>query len=149
MYKTILIPLDGSRRAEHALEHAEQLALSHEVSLFLIRVVTPPKITDVENSPFEVFQKLLDERIREAQNYLDSLKGKLEEKHFKVESKVVFGSVVKEILDAAERIKADLIVMCSHGRTGLSRLFYGSVASGILNRVDRPLLVVRSRKVNH
>jgi nucleotide-binding universal stress UspA family protein len=58
--------------------------------------------------------------------------------------RVAMGPVVKEILDSAERENADLIAMCSHGRSGLSRLFYGSVASGVLNRVDRPLLIIRS-----
>lgn len=149
MYKTILIPLDGSRRAEQALKHAEQLALCHGARLVMIRVVTPPKVAEVESSPYQLFLKVLDERIGKAKTYLEGLRGEFEEKHITVESKVVFGSVVKEILDAAERMDADLVVMSSHGRTGLSRLFYGSVAAGILSRVDRPLLVVRSRRINH
>ena len=52
----------------------------------------------------------------------------------------------KEILRVAEGEKVDLIAICSHGRGGLSRLFYGSVASGVLNRADRPLLVIRARQ---
>ena len=55
------------------------------------------------------------------------------------------GPVVKEILDFAEEEKVDLIALSSHGRTGLSRLFYGSVAAGILHQVDRPLLVIRAQ----
>jgi nucleotide-binding universal stress UspA family protein len=54
------------------------------------------------------------------------------------------GAIVAEIIDAAEREGADLIAMASHGRTGLARVFYGSVAAGVLHRVDRPLLLVRS-----
>jgi len=53
--------------------------------------------------------------------------------------------VVKAIVDAAECENADLVAMASHGRTGLSRTFYGSIAAGVLQRIDRPLLLIRSR----
>ena len=51
---------------------------------------------------------------------------------------------VEAIIKTAEREKADLIALTSHGRTGLSRVFYGSVAAGVLHRIDRPLLLIRS-----
>jgi len=53
--------------------------------------------------------------------------------------------VVDAILQSAEQEKVDLIAMSSHGRGGLARVFYGSVAAGLLQRVDRPLLIIRSR----
>jgi nucleotide-binding universal stress UspA family protein len=52
---------------------------------------------------------------------------------------------VEAIINAAEREDADLIAIASHGRSGLSGVFYGSVAAGVLHRVDRPLLLIRSR----
>jgi len=55
------------------------------------------------------------------------------------------GPAVKAIVDAAESENADLVAMASHGRTGLSRTFYGSIAAGVLQRIDRPLLLIRSR----
>jgi nucleotide-binding universal stress UspA family protein len=61
---------------------------------------------------------------------------------------VVAGSVVEAILREAEEEKVDLIAMSSHGRSGMSRVFYGSVAAGLLHRVDRPLLIIRSRKTD-
>ena len=67
------------------------------------------------------------------------------EKKIEATSRAEFGSVVKEILRVAEQEKADLIAIYSHERGGLSRLFYGSVAAGVLNRADRPLLVIRAR----
>ena len=60
--------------------------------------------------------------------------------------RVEHGSVVDAIINAAEREGANLIAMASHGRTGLARAFYGGVAAGVLHRVDRPLLLVRSRR---
>jgi nucleotide-binding universal stress UspA family protein len=56
--------------------------------------------------------------------------------------------VVEAILKAAEQENVDLIAMSSHGRSGLSRVFYGSVAAGLLQRIDRPLLIIRSRKMD-
>ncbi|MCB0075487.1 MAG: universal stress protein, partial [Caldilineaceae bacterium] len=55
------------------------------------------------------------------------------------------GPIVRTILDVAERENADLIAMASHGRSGLARVFYGSVAAGVLQSADRPLLIVRAQ----
>jgi nucleotide-binding universal stress UspA family protein len=55
------------------------------------------------------------------------------------------GPVVSTILCVAQREAVDLIAMASHGRSGLSRAFYGSVAAGVLNQVDRPMLLIRAR----
>lgn len=57
---------------------------------------------------------------------------------------MAYGPVVEEIAQSAEREEADLIAMASHGRTGLARVFYGSVAAGVLHRLDRPLFLIRS-----
>ncbi len=57
----------------------------------------------------------------------------------------VHGDVVKTILGVAQGWDADLIAVASHGRTGLERVFYGSVAAGVLHQVDRPLLLNRAR----
>ena len=61
-----------------------------------------------------------------------------------VKSATESGPVVSVSLDVAEREGADLIAMASHGRTGLGRVFYGSVAEGILHKADRPLLLIRA-----
>ena len=67
-----------------------------------------------------------------------------------IASKVIVerGSVVKSIITAAENEDVDLIAFASHGRTGLQRVFYGSVAAGVLHQVDRPLLIIRARSEN-
>jgi nucleotide-binding universal stress UspA family protein len=57
------------------------------------------------------------------------------------------GAVVDTIISVAQRENADLIAIASHGRSGLSRVFYGSVAAGILQKIDRPLLVIRTRRI--
>ena len=60
---------------------------------------------------------------------------------------VIYGPLLEGILNIAAQEDVDLIALASHGRGGLARVFYGSVAAGLLHRVDRPLLVLRSRKM--
>ena len=69
----------------------------------------------------------------------------IRDRGIEAKSVVESGPVVSVILDVAEREKADLVAMASHGRTGLSRVFYGSVAAGILHKADRPLLLIRAQ----
>lgn len=84
--------------------------------------------------------------IANAENYLNGLQSEFRVNGIGTRTRVVHGPVVKEILFAADRGNVDLIAISSHSRGGLSRLFNGSVAAGILNRADRPLLLVRSRQ---
>lgn len=70
--------------------------------------------------------------------------GEFREKGIKTQNIVLDGSVAQAILNASKQENADLIAMASHGRTGLSRVFYGSVAEDVLHRVDRSLLIIRS-----
>jgi len=124
----------------------EQLAFCYSAKVVFLQVIKPPTRADYAIPYPEIYERQLDDQIREAEIYLDSLKGQFREKNIESISQVVLGSVVKEILRVAEGEQVDLIAICSHGRGGLSRLFYGSVASGVLNRVDRPLLVIRARQ---
>ena len=78
------------------------------------------------------------------EDYLDDLRDKFCQKEIDAQTLVASGPVVETINRVAESENADLIAIASHGRTGLSRVFYGSVAAGILHRVDRPLLLIRS-----
>ena len=82
---------------------------------------------------------------QQAELYLKGLQGEFREEGIEARIRVAQGPVVQVILEAAAREGADLVVICSHGRSGLNRVFYGSVAAGLLNHIDRPLLVIRSR----
>jgi nucleotide-binding universal stress UspA family protein len=91
-------------------------------------------------------QQQLERLAQRAQDYLGSLEDGFREKGFRVRKRVVYGPVVEAILTTANREKADLIAIASHGRTGLAQVFYGSVAAGVLHRIDRPLLLIRSQQ---
>jgi nucleotide-binding universal stress UspA family protein len=145
MYSTILVPLDGSKRAEAILPHVQDLAGRYGATVILLRVVEPVIFSvGLLEGPYQVLRQEFERRTEEAKSYLAALQERYREKGIEVRRCVVHGSAVEAIAEAAEREGADLIAMASHGRTGLSRVFYGSVAAGVLHRVDRPLLLIRS-----
>ncbi|MFC1974857.1 universal stress protein [Chloroflexota bacterium] len=148
MYKTILVPLDGSKRAETILCHVKNLAQCYQAEVIFLQVVKihPSLVGHNGNYPM-LKQQQLDQLTQEAETYLATRQEEFREKGIKVRTArtcVAYGSVVDAIINAAEDEGADIIAMASHGRTGLPQVFYGSVAAGILHRVDRPLLLVRS-----
>lgn len=145
MYSTILVPLDGSKRAEAILPHVEYLAECHQSRVILLQVVEPTPLIIGPDVVYPVFdQEDHERRTREAIGYLTARQGALREKGIVTRTLVTHGPIVEEIIKAAERENADLIAMASHGRTGLARVFYGSVAAGLLHRIDRPLLLIRA-----
>jgi nucleotide-binding universal stress UspA family protein len=146
MYDTILVPLDGSKRAERILPHVEELAQRYGAKVVFLRVVEPPTVmTGPEGVSTGFYQGQFDQQAQEADSYLAARQGEFREKGIEVQKRVTYGSVVEAIIRVAEREKTDLIAMASHGRSGLSQVFYGSVAAGVLHRIDRPLLLIRSQ----
>ncbi len=146
MYKTILVPLDGSKRAEAILPHVEQLVRRYEAQVVFIRVIEPvTAVLGLEGTPYMLYQQEFEQRIEQAESYLKALQGEFREKGIEARMHVVHGPVVEAIIDTAQRENADLIAIASHGRSGLSQVFYGSVAAGVLHRADRPLLLIRSQ----
>jgi nucleotide-binding universal stress UspA family protein len=147
MYSTILVPLDGSKRAEAILPHVEQLAQRYGAKVIFFRVVEPPPLMVPPRQPdLNLHRQEVDRRTAEAEAYLKALVGEFQQLDIDARMELGQGAVVEAIIDAAARHGADLIALTSHGRSGLAQVFYGSVAAGVLQRVDRPLLLVRSQK---
>ena len=145
MYRTILVPLDGSKREEAILPHVEELARNYSAAVIFLRVVEPVYHSGGLEGAYTVLREEFERRTKQAESYLAAIQGEYREKGIDVRISVVQGSAVEAIIKTAEREGADMIAMASHGRTGLSRVFYGSVAAGVLHRVDRPLLLIRSQ----
>ncbi|MCA9971054.1 MAG: universal stress protein [Anaerolineales bacterium] len=145
MYQKILVPLDGSTRAEGIMPHVEALASCMGATVILLHVVTPPMMLI---GPYDMLPvddtSLVQEQTDAAAAYLAEWQAKLTAEGIRVRVVVEPGAVVAAILDVAAREQADLVAMASHGRTGLARAFYGSVAAGVLHQVDRPLLLIRA-----
>lgn len=145
MYQKILVPLDGSDIATAILPHITELARCMQSELILLRVYMPD-FTLVESyghAP-EFYEELRQQARAEAIRYLEEVQADFETLGISARILVIEGLVVESILETARSEKVDLIAMSSHGRTGLARVFYGSVAAGVLHQVDRPLLLVRA-----
>jgi nucleotide-binding universal stress UspA family protein len=145
MFRTILVPLDGSKRAEKILPYVEELAYARESRVIFLQVVEPATflVGPYYTRPY-YSQEMAESAFKGAKAYLQALTEEFCAKGLSATSLVRQGLVIQTILEVAEQEKADLIAMASHGRTGLARVFYGSVAAGLLQQVERPLLLIRS-----
>jgi nucleotide-binding universal stress UspA family protein len=147
MFRKILVPLDGSKRAETILPHVEDLSRGYDkLQVILLQVVEPVPATIYMSDPVPPVMdpKVIDQVYKNARNYLERLQSRLRKKGIQAHVHVSMGPVVGTIVDLAVREKVDLIALASHGRSGLPAFFYGSVAAGVLHRTDRPLLIIRS-----
>ena len=153
MYKTIIVPLDSSERAEKILPHVEELAGVKLGKLILVHVIEPtafrPAVTTAPGgAPIQTPQSYIDQleaMQATAEEYLSKIQTILKTKEIEAETVIESGPVAERIVRVAEEREADLIALTSHGRTGLARVFFGSVALGVLHRAETPLLLVRSR----
>jgi nucleotide-binding universal stress UspA family protein len=147
MYAVILVPLDGSKRAETILSHVETIALAGQSKVVLLQVIEPSAtmVTPYDMVPY-YDTELAEKWLTEAKSYLAGIQGEFRAKGIEAKAVVEQGPIVRTILDVAEREGVELIAMASHGRTGLARVFYGSVAAGVLQAADRPLLLVRAQE---
>lgn len=147
MYQKILVPLDGSNRAEKILPHVEALAVQNQATVTLLQIV-PPAGDILTAGVITPLRDQLDSEKKLAESYLNSIKAGLQAKQIETRTRVVVsGQVADAIVKIADEEKINLVAMSSHGHSGLSRVFYGSVAASLLHQIDRPLLIIRSRKV--
>ncbi|NPA90733.1 MAG: universal stress protein [Chloroflexi bacterium] len=144
MYKKILCTLDGSKLAEQALPHAVALAKAFDADLILLRVVEPPPLPILpEFAGAEL--ELLPELHKTAKAYIDRWVQELQEEGDRVSGVVEEGKPADVIADFAQEKEIDLIVMATHGRSGITRWAFGSVADRVLRSAGRPVLLIRAR----
>ena len=140
MYEKILLPLDGSDTAQLAIPYAEKLAggLGSQIKVIYVREPHEDKYGNVHAL---YLQKIAEAIKSGAEKYTD----KLRSKKITVESAVLAGDPAQEIVDYAEREDIDLIVMSTHGRTGVTRWALGSVADRVLRATRKPLALIRAK----
>ncbi len=138
----ILCPTDFSEMAEHALEYAVFLASSHNAALLLLHVVDHLHGFDnyqiLALTPQEIGERMEKHAYESLGNLVDQIEGSVG-----IEKAVRHGKTSVEITKAADEIEADLIVMGSHGRTGLPHVLIGSVAETVVRHARCPVLIVR------
>lgn len=146
MYKRILLPLDGSPLAERALPHAIAQAECFGAELILLRVVEPILPTETV-VPREAIRRA-EERIQAlTQEYLERVAARVRERGIPVQTVTIEGFPRVQIVQFAEaNHQIDLIVLCTRGRSGISRWLMGSVADRVVRGASIPVLLVRTAK---
>ena len=141
MYKRALVPLDGSIVAESIVPFILQIAGPLGLDVALLNVVVPAPPTVVEAGP--VVLDNTQTLAAEAEAYLMPFARELRANGVRVTTSVRHGEPVAEILAAVREVRADLIIMTTHGRTGFGRLLFGSVAEGVLRQAEVPVFLMR------
>ena len=158
MYQKIMVPLDGSKLAECVLPHVEELATccgTEQVILVSVteRITGYRVIEDyteplgerlVPGSGERLVPEAVGKKEKQAQRYLGKIAKTLEAKGIKVLTEVLLGKPAEEITLYAANQGCDLIIMASHGRSGLSRWAHGSVADKVFRASGVPILMVRA-----
>jgi nucleotide-binding universal stress UspA family protein len=155
MYKKIVVPLDGSDAAEQVLPHAEALAVKFGASLVFLRAVEPPAVPPLVapgGTPMVHPAGVVDVRPlqaaerQEAERYLAAATETLRARGIAVSAEQPEGPAPDAILRRARELSADLIAMTSHGRGGVGRLIFGSVADSVTRNSPCAVLVVPVRE---
>lgn len=144
--KKILYATDYSKASARALDEAVDLAKQNRAELLVVHVIEPtPYVAGEEFASAEIYAKLEDIAKREAQASMSKLMERLKKLKVKAHSLLLKGSPREQIVRAAKSKKADLIVIGTHGRTGLSKLFMGSVAGSVVSTAACPVMTVRGK----
>jgi nucleotide-binding universal stress UspA family protein len=143
----VLVPLDGSDLAAKALPVAEYLCRQLAGELHLVRALPTLVVPFIPNGsyiPPEVYQQMADEQVREAREYLDRVAADVRARGMRIQSHIEQADAASVVLDLASRLHPDLVVMTTHGRTGLARFALGSVADRVVRGGETPVLLMRS-----
>jgi len=157
--RMVLVPLDGSKLAESVLPHVETLVKQRGaelVDVVLLRVCEPMAIPtydepEVSGVPWN-WGEYMDQEVargkQAANEYLTRIEKRLKDSSISARSVVLEGKAADVIVDYAQKNPFNLIVMATHGRSGLSRWVYGSVAENILQGVSSPIFLVKPQQSN-
>jgi nucleotide-binding universal stress UspA family protein len=152
MYEHLLVALDGSPTAERVLEHTEALAKAFGSTVTLFRATITTEALIAQNAagtsvgdvgPLVDPTPILEAERAEAVSYLDSVAGRLKQHNLTVNTEHFEGPPADEIVERARALGVSLILMTTHGRSGLGRMVFGSVAETVLRHAPCPVLLVR------
>ena len=144
MYKNILAPLDGSELSECSLDHVTAVAKGCQVpNVILLHVVEPhDRYAGYTGISQEMLGEIRKELRTNTEDYLAKVVDKLKKKGINAKTAVVEGKPSDEILNYADKNQADLIIMSTHGSSGLTRWAFGSVADKVIRHSPVPVLVI-------
>lgn len=143
MYGKILVPLDGSENSECILEHVRTIATGcHVPDVVLLQVIEPFPTYYKGPQIGEFIRQSQDAAKANAKEYLAKTAGKMTKEGMSVSTAVIEGKAADAILDYASKNGVDLIIMATHGRTGISRWALGSVTDKVVRTSSAPVMVV-------
>jgi len=150
MLKHVLVPLDGSEVAQRAIDYAKAVVAPDGGKITLITAVDVPEFTAVAYYPavvsYESAPQLIDEQLLpQAREYLRKQADDLTEAGYNVHVEVVVDDAANAIVEQAGVFEVDAIVMSTHGRSGITRWLFGSVANKVLGSATCPVLIVPVR----
>ncbi len=155
MEEKVLVPLDGSKVGEAALPYLKELlgklgsrVKAEVVLLQVVSSLTHYVVAGEVSAQVPYTEREVELIRQQAIAYLGKVGEGLKNKGAVVHTKVMMGNAAEGIISAADESKADLIAMSTHGRTGLSKWAFGSVAEKVLRGAHVPVLLVRTRKAN-
>ncbi len=147
MFSKILVCLDGSSLAEQVLPYATEVAGRFGSKIILLQVITMPTIISGPEEPGPIVGLL--EQVKQeqavARAYLEKIAKPLQEKGLEVECVTLQGVPGESIVAYAEKNGVDLVTIATHGRSGLKRLVFGSVAEYLMKHFGLPILIVRPK----
>jgi nucleotide-binding universal stress UspA family protein len=149
MYKKIMVPLDGSKLAECVFPHLETIVKGCDSpEVIVVQAVEPLSVpygrevsqfTSLEQvKAFEIHQKV------DAEKYLKKIVARLMKTAVKAKAEVIYGKASEVLSDYANKSNIDLVIIATHGRSGISRWVWGSVADRLVRSVCMPVLMVRA-----
>lgn len=145
MYDKILLPTDGSAGMEPIIDHAVDLAETHGGTLHALYVVNTASLSDLPmESSWDGLSQALEEEGRTALRTVEERADTVS-----IETTLLEGSPASEIVEYAEGEPCDIIVMGTHGRSGVDRLLLGSVAERVVRTSSVPVLTIRVEKEQH
>jgi universal stress protein A len=145
--RRILYATDFSKASGRALEAAVSLAKQNNAELLVLHVIEPVTAYAAgdDYGSAELYMRLEETAEKDAQSSMQKLIQKLQKSKVKARSLLLKGSTHDQIIKTAKNRKADMIVIGTHGRTGLSKLFMGSVAGKVVSTAPCPVLTVRGK----
>ena len=144
--RRILYATDYSKASGRALDEAVNLARQNRAELLVVHVMEPiPYAAGEEFGGAELYLRLEDATKRESQTTMDKLIRRLRRSKVKAKSLLLRGSAYDQIVKTAKSKRADMVVIGTHGRTGLSKLFMGSVAAKVVSAATCPVVTVRGK----
>jgi nucleotide-binding universal stress UspA family protein len=146
MYKKIMVPLDGSALAECVLPHVEAIGKGCGAEkIILVRVVKnvePPPTAKIRFTDKDI-KEFVSDKVAFAKEYLDKMVARLHYDWTQIESRVLVGHISMQLVDFSKQNDMDLIIIATHGRSGIGSWVWGTTADRVLRTSKAPVLIVR------